>query len=443
MVERTLPDAVSIAAIGRVLELVGDGAATWAEDGRGRRLPLSGGDPGTGAHGVSGGSGAAGLSRAWRSWTAAATALDDPGLPATGQVALGGFAFRPERTPAGAWAGFPAALLRVPQLAVVRSAGRCFSVASMLARPGESTGDVGRRLARLGRLLRLAGPGADADPPAKIRAVPGPGERARWEDAVTGAVTELRAGRLQKVVLARALLARADRPVHLARVLAALRAAYPAGHTFAVGGADGTCLVGSSPELLVDRRGDRLVSQPLAGSTGRAPTAGGDRRLALALRGDPKEQAEHRVVVEDIVERLAPYASRIEVGAAPTVLRLPTIQHLATTIRARLTGTPLPSALDVAAALHPTAAVGGSPRHAALRLQGELEGLERGWYTGAIGWVDGRGDGELALALRCGLLWQEGALCFAGAGIMPGSDPAREWAETELKLMPLLRALAS
>ncbi len=445
LIERTLPDAVSLAALGRTLELVGDGASTWAEDERGRRL-----GPGSGVPAAAG-AGVAGLGAAWRGVADAAWALDDPGVPATGVVAVGGFAFRDGRPPPeGVWAGFPTTLLRVPALAVVRSAGRCFTVATTLAQTGEPLGVVSRRLARAERLLHLGAVAPTEAPPGarppRIRAVPKPGAQAAWAADVGRIHGALGTDGLDKVVLVRALPVRADRPLRLLPVVGALRAAYPGGHTFAIGGADGTCLVGSSPELLVERRGDHLVSRPLAGSTGRAATAGGDRRLAAALRADPKERAEHRIVVEAIASGLDPLARRVTVGGRPAVLRLPTIQHLATTIRARLVGVPLPSLLDAAAAIHPTPAVGGRPPAAALALLDTLEGaagLERGWYTGAVGWVDRRGDGELAVALRCGLLWADGAVLFAGAGIVAGSDPGREWAETELKLQPMLRALAS
>ncbi|HUY96203.1 MAG TPA: isochorismate synthase [Verrucomicrobiae bacterium] len=431
VVERTVPEAVSVAAVGRALELVTDSTGTYLEVDRQRQRvgPATGG---------------IGLGRAWRELAASALVLDDPGMPATGLVAIGGFAFSPERLPQGPWAGFPGALLRVPTLAVVRTGGRCFSVAAMLAPADVSPAGLRRRLGRAARLVRLAAPPERGSGlPARIRATPPSGSRERWETAVGLAAAALRQGRAEKVVLARAVTARADRPLSLARVVGALRAAYPGAHTFALGGADGTCLVGSSPELLISRHGDRVVSRPLAGSTGRDPSPARDRALARALRADPKERAEHRAVVEDIRERLLPVVRRIAVADQPTVLRLPTIQHLATTIRARLAGPHPPSALELAALLHPTPAVGGRPREAALGLLAEIEDLERGWYTGAIGWVDGRGDGELAIALRCGLLVEDGALCFAGCGIMPGSDPAREWAETELKLQPVLRALAS
>jgi isochorismate synthase EntC len=153
-----------------------------------------------------------------------------------------------------------------------------------------------------------------------------------------------------------------------------------------------------------------------------------------------KDVAEHAVTARFVAEALAPLARSVEVGQ-PEVIRLTNIQHLATTIRARLTE-PTANLLELAAALHPTPAINGWPRAAARRLITELEGMERGWYAGAVGWIDGRGDGELAVAIRCGLLWEDGARLYAGNGMMPDSDPQTELIETELKLNALLGALS-
>jgi salicylate biosynthesis isochorismate synthase/menaquinone-specific isochorismate synthase len=222
-------------------------------------------------------------------------------------------------------------------------------------------------------------------------------------------------------------------------VLRGLRAAYPSCFTYLVTGADGTAFAGASPELLIRRSGPRAVAQPMAGSVARGSSDAEDERLERTLTESTKDAAEHRLVSRFVVEALRPYAD-VVASRDPEVVRFTNIQHLATTVTASLHH-PAADVLTLAAALHPTPAVGGWPREAADRLIDELEGMERGWYAGAVGWIDGRGDGELAVALRCGLLWEDGARLYAGVGVMPDSDPARELEETELKFKALLTAL--
>jgi len=151
------------------------------------------------------------------------------------------------------------------------------------------------------------------------------------------------------------------------------------------------------------------------------------------------DATEHELVSRFVVEALRPFARSVA-ARAPQVVRFTNIQHLATTVRAELND-PAADALELAAALHPTPAVGGWPREAADRIIDDLESMERGWYAGAVGWTDARGDGEFAVALRCGLLWEDGARLYAGVGVMPDSDPARELEETDLKFKALLSAL--
>jgi isochorismate synthase len=262
---------------------------------------------------------------------------------------------------------------------------------------------------------------------------------AAWTSAVGKAALRLRAGEAAKVVLAREVVARGDGVVSAAMVARALRAAYPSCFTYLVTGADGTAFAGASPELLVRRSGTRAYSQPMAGSVARGANETEDDRLARQLEDSAKDHAEHRLVSNFVVEALRPFSRSVE-ARGPEVVRFTNIQHLATTVTAELAA-PATDALDLAAALHPTPAVGGWPREAADTLIDELEGLERGWYAGAVGWIDGRGDGEFAVALRCGLLWEDGARLYAGVGVMPDSDPARELEETELKFKALLMAL--
>jgi isochorismate synthase len=408
LVERPMPDAVSIAGIGRRFDLVSIPGGAAVEDARGRRLDEER-DPDR----------VAAVARLWHR-LAAEQAADGPGLPGTGMVALGGFAFDPGRDPAGPWRGFPAVLFRVPALAVTRVRGRTFA-----------TGD----LALLEPRRPWRGPGARRFDVEPVRA------EADWVAAVGEASRRLRAGEADKVVLAREMMARGDGVVAAGPVARALRGAYPSCFTYLVAGADGTAFVGASPELLLRRARRSVTSQPMAGSAARGEDEAGDEALAARLLASAKDAAEHRLTARHVADALARTCARVEVGE-PEIVRLTNIQHLATTITGELPK-PAPSLLELAAGLHPTPAVNGAPPAAARRLITELEDMERGWYAGAVGWLDGRGDGELAVAIRCGLLFEDGARLYAGNGMMPDSDPEAELAETRLKLRVLLGALSA
>jgi isochorismate synthase len=401
LVERPMPDAISVAAIGRVLDLAAAPGGVALEDVDGRRLDFESGDDRIGA--------------AARLWKRISGSL--------GAIAIGGFAYRPDREPGGAWSGFPALLFRVPALAVMRRRGRTFVYA---ATPEADD------------LLDLA-PNAVRAPAAHHLDVTPVRNPLAWTAAVQSAAARLRAGEAEKVVLAREVIARGDGVISAGTVARGLRAAYPSCFTYLVSGADGTAFAGASPELLVRRSGSRAFAQPMAGSVARGATDAEDDRLAAELTASGKDLAEHRLVSRFVVDAMRPFAATISADE-PEVVRFTNIQHLATSVEAELKD-PAADLLTLAAALHPTPAVGGWPRVRADVLIDQLEAMERGWYAGAVGWMDQSGNGELAVALRCGLLWEDGARLYAGNGMMPDSDPARELAETELKLKALLTAL--
>ena len=402
LIERPMPDAVSIAALGKAFDLVASSGGVALEDATGKVVDFEAGDDR--------------LQAASRLWRRVCESLGSP-------VAVGGFAYRPDREPGGPWSGFPALLLRVPALAVTRVRGRTHATAM--------TADADA-------LLELSAAGVRAPAARKLDVTPLRNPVA-WTAAVGSASARLRAGEAAKVVLAREVLARGDGVVSAAMVARSLRAAYPSCFTYLITGADGTAFAGASPELLVRRSGRRAFSQPMAGSVARGASDVEDERLARELEGSAKDAVEHRIVSDFVVDALRPYAQSVS-ARPPEVVRFTNIQHLATSVSADLVEPPA-DALQLAAALHPTPAVGGWPREAAEALIDELEGMERGWYAGAVGWIDSRGDGEFAVALRCGLLWEDGARLYAGVGVMPDSDPARELEETELKFKALLTAL--
>jgi menaquinone-specific isochorismate synthase len=284
-------------------------------------------------------------------------------------------------------------------------------------------------------LARLRAGAAGGGPWPAARRLDGAGGLAWWRAAVQAALETIGSGRLDKVVLAREATVEADRPFPRPELLRRLRErAGGSTYLYASGG-----FLGASPELLVRRQGRVAVSRPMAGTVPRGASAADEAEGLARLTGSPKEAVEHRLVVDAVAEVLAKVADRVEVGR-PEVVRLATVAHLATEVTADLTG-PLPTALELAGLLHPTPAVGGSPRDAALATIAALEPFDRGRYAGPVGWVDGTGDGEWAVALRCAALDGRRARLLAGAGIVPGSDPDAEWAEIEDKLRAMLEVL--
>jgi menaquinone-specific isochorismate synthase len=265
--------------------------------------------------------------------------------------------------------------------------------------------------------------------------VDGHGHRVHWTFAVEEALARIASGSLSKVVLARQVTVEADRDFGLSTIVDRLRTAHPSCFTFAAGG-----LVGASPELLVRRRDTLVVSRPMAGTVGRGDTMADDNRRMAKMRSSSKEGREHRVVVDAVRKALGSVCEEVSASAQPEVARLATVAHLATTVAGRLRPPP-PTAVALAGLLHPTPAVAGEPRPAALAAIAELEEFDRGGYAGPVGWVDSRGDGDFAVALRCARLDGRRARLFAGAGIVAGSSAGAEWAETQAKLEPMMRAL--
>jgi isochorismate synthase len=199
-------------------------------------------------------------------------------------------------------------------------------------------------------------------------------------------------------------------------------------------------LVGATPELLVAKRGREVLAIPLAGSAPRYGDPERDAASAAGLLASRKDREEHALVVEDVAAALEPLCEALDHPHEPEPLGTANVWHLSTPFRGRLRSS-VRSVLDLVAALHPTAAVGGSPREAARAALAELEPIDRGWYAGPVGWVDADGDGRWAIALRCAELTGTTARVFAGAGIVADSDPAAELEETERKFRALLDAL--
>lgn len=283
--------------------------------------------------------------------------------------------------------------------------------------------EVARAVGSTRELVSRTGPG---DYPAGVRVEDGDMSRAAYMEAVAMIRDAIRAGRLEKAVLARDVVLRAPEPVDRAALLGRLAAAHPDVALFAVDG-----LIGASPETLVTVHGGRVTARVLAGTAGPGE--------AEALADSDKDGREHELARRSVLEALAPHVTNLEVSATPFVLELPHLTHLATDVSGTIADGS--DVLSLVAALHPTAAVAGTPRSDAIASIRQVETFDRGRYSGPVGWVDANGDGEWAIALRCAeFVDDRTARACTGAGIMSDSIPEMELAETDLKLRPILEA---
>jgi salicylate biosynthesis isochorismate synthase/menaquinone-specific isochorismate synthase len=381
----------------------------------------------------------ASVARQWRELVAGALAGPVDGPPGAGLVALGGFSFAGDGGNSPRWDGFSPAELQVPELALARRGAQTKLTITLMVAPDDTLDDLRvRAAARLARLRPAPLPLLDPSPTGTYRVL-SPMPPSHYEEAVARAVARIHKGELEKIVLAREVEVHAPRPHDPAAVIGLLREAYSSCFVFAVGRGDATFLA-ASPELLIRRQGQRASTVALAGSTRRSADPAIDDHLGEQLRLSEKDREENAIVVRRIARALRPYSVWVTAAPEPEVVRVANIQHLARPLRAQL-AEPL-DAVELAGVLHPTPAVGGEPRAQAARLIPALEGLDRGWYAGTVGWVDATGDGEFCVALRCALLRGAVAHLYAGCGIVRDSEPAAELAETEVKLGALLPVLA-
>jgi menaquinone-specific isochorismate synthase len=365
---------------------------------------------------------------------------DDPAADfarpsATGPVFVGGFAFADDGGSSPEWQGLPPACLVLPEVALARQDGEARMTLGALVQPDDHPGDVVEGLLeRAAELRESAMPLLDPDPVERTR-VASAAPPSHFEHAVERAVDRIRAGELEKLVLAREVRAHAPRDHDPGAVFGALRELFPACYCWCVG-TPGAAFVGASPELLVRREGQRAQTVALAGTTRRSADPAVDDHLGEQLLGSTKDREEHAIVARRIERTLAPVSLWVAAADNAVLVKVHNVQHLATPIRAQLSD-PIP-AVELAGLLLPTPAVGGEPRETALPLIPALEGLDRGWYAGAIGWTDLAEDGEFCVALRCALLRGRVAHLYAGCGIVRDSVAAEELAESEVKLEALL-----
>ncbi len=357
--------------------------------------------------------------RWWADWVDAAEVEDPVRTAGSGPVAFASFAFDPAAT--------TPSVVVVPAVLLARREG-----AAWLTVVGGDRRSASALLAdtRAGLTHPVALPAV----PESVRYSEGTRTVPQWRAAVAEAVRRIGVGELDKVVLARDIAVSCAAPVDARHLLLRLAATYPSCWTYAVDG-----LVGSTPEMLVRRIGTEVTSRVLAGTVRRSTDSGHDASLASALLASAKDHAEHEYAVSSVAAALAAHCTDLSVPRAPSLLRLANVQHLATDLTGALADSS--SVLALAASLHPTAAVCGTPAERALAVIRELEAMDRGRYAGPVGWVDSRGDGELGIALRCGLVEQSTLRLYAGCGIVAGSDPEAELAESQAKLVAMRDAL--
>ena len=364
--------------------------------------------------------------------TDALAAIDprtDIDVPGSGPVALGAFPFDPELD----------GELVVPRIAVGRDGdGRAWI--TTVSTPGDIPGTeeiatiIERSTGSGSGFARDAGLGAIIDAPTSfdIRPLRSPED---WCDSVEQATVRLAAGEARKVVLARGIEIGTDTALSPATVLTHLRRSFPSSHLFSIDG-----FVGASPELLVERHGDTVRAHPMAGTAPRSGDPETDARLAAQLMASTNTRDEHRHTIDMVHDTLLPWCSYLDEEAEPSIVAVANVQHLSTRLEGRLSE-PAASVLELVGALHPTPAVGGTPRAVALSLIAELEHLDRGRYAGPVGWVDAKGNGTWAVAIRSAQISDDRTIAYAGVGIVADSIAENELAETRAKLQAILGAI--
>ncbi|MFI7588005.1 isochorismate synthase MenF [Spongisporangium articulatum] len=415
LVARTVPlSGAAVAELGGLLDLLPrEQAAAWVRGGQGlvgwgEAARIETGGPERFADAAA----------AWADLNRHAVVRDEVNLPGTGPVAFGSFAFSDASAAGG--------VLVVPEVVVGCRDGVWWVTT------------IG--LGSVPRSVRPA-PADGPQPPRGVAFSPGAQAPDEWAHTVAAAIDRITAGEVEKVVLARDVIATAQAPVDPRALLRRLAADYPGCWTFTVDG-----LLGATPEMLVRLERGLVTSRVLAGTIRRSDDPAreaDDLRLAASLARSSKDLEEHEYAVRSVAEALAPFCATTNVPESPFVLHLANVMHLATEISGVLRDSGSTS-LDLAARLHPSAAVCGTPTKAAADLIDELERMDRDRYAGPVGWMDADGDGEWGIALRCARIDADDdrrLRLFAGCGIVAGSDPAAELAESEAKLLPMRMAL--
>ncbi len=353
----------------------------------------------------------------------------------------GGMAFG-TNTQNEVWKAFKKLRLSIPDWTYIKNGQFALLNLAYLYTPGESTDSVidlfESRIQNLDKAIHSL---MDATPePDRIHYfVSSETPYQQWEKGIQTAKLLFESGEAQKLVLARELNVTANRKIEPTRFINKLRGLYPSCYSFMVHLPDGHTFLGSSPERLVSFHKNYILTEALAGSISRGKSAKEDAFLEQSLLNSSKDLSEHSIVVSEILARLQPFSSEIQVADHPGIRKIANVQHLHTPITAWINHKT--ELLDLFFELHPTPAVGGFPKDVAKKHVHAIEGFDRGWYAGPVGWFNLSGSGEFAVGIRSGVIWENQARFYAGCGIVPDSDPLKEWDETKLKFIPMLSAL--
>ncbi len=356
---------------------------------------------------------------------------------------FGGFSFKAGDKPEGLWSAFPAASFILPQAQITHYQNQTWLTINCNLDPNlECAGLVKHLQAEIEALrdsLKYRQTHSLNDAKHAQPTVSDVMSRDTWCRLVSDATRRIRRGDLEKVVLARARQMHFARPVEPANALTRLAHHYPDTYRFLFEPIPGHAFYGATPELLAEVEGSTLRTVAMAGSIRRGNTPELDQLLGQQLMDNPKERHEHALVVDAIRENLQSRVSELHIPNTPELCRLSNIQHLSTKIKGILTENC--GVLPIIEVLHPTPAVGGRARPIALDIINNVEPTARGWYAAPIGWIDHRGNGQFAVAIRSAVSVGSESMLFAGAGIVADSVPEKEWRETELKFKPLADAL--
>ncbi len=378
----------------------------------------------------------------WRRWLGGAVlseldrATDHWGA---GPALMGGFRFDPGQQPTSQqWQGYSDGQLTLPEVQFVNRAGECFITVNLVVKPSTDAMSEAHRLSLLCAMLTSPVP---PTPLTTFKAVQEDVKPAsEWKNLVSRAVVQIKAKTFQKVVLAREVRVVADQKIDIFGVLQKLRQSYASATIFAVA-TGGRCFLGATPERLVQLCEGEVRTIGLAGSAPRGKTEAEDYRLGAELLNSAKNQEEHAIVVRMLRAALEKVGCHVWAETQPHLLKLSNVQHLYTPVLGRLPANSAVGLLKLVELLHPTPALGGFPRQEALEWLRHNEDLERGWYAAPVGWIDSQGEGEFVVAIRSALIEGHQAGLFAGCGIVADSDPHNEYAESCLKLKPMLTAL--
>jgi len=363
--------------------------------------------------------------------------IDNPFKEAgTGLAAFGGFAFDPKKKTTEKWKYFPAGMFVLPAFLIARHGDTCYATMNLLIKEHDEGEVIQKEWNSLQQLLQEYEQDK-RDRKLTVLAMEEQ-ETANWIDTVGKAKQEIRDGQADKIVLARELFIELEQSADVGQVIRRLQEQQSDSYVFSFE-IEGSCFVGATPERLVKVKEGEVLSTCLAGTAPRGKNNIEDELIAKELLEDTKNRSEHQFVVNMIHDVLDKYCSFIDIPSQPAVQRLKNLQHLYTPVTARLNEHG--HLLDIAGELHPTPALGGTPKKAAVQFIREHELLDRGWYGAPVGWLDDRGNGELAVAIRSGLINREKVSLFAGCGIVADSDPDMEYEETKMKFRPMLSAL--